>query len=444
MFEELSGRLEGVFKKIKGRGRLTEENISEAMRDVKRALLEADVNYKVVKEFTGQVKEKALGTDVLTSITPGQMFIKVVSEELANLMGGESKPARFHTNRLNVVVLSGLQGSGKTTTAAKLALHFRKQGHRPVLIACDTHRAAAIDQLESLGKSLGIPVYSDREKDAVAIAKDGLGWARHEDKSLAIIDTAGRLHIDEAMMSELKNVVGVAKPDEIYFVADAMTGQDAVNVAARFHEEINFTGVVLTKMDGDARGGAALSILRVTGVPVRYVGIGERPDGFEAFHPDRTASRILGMGDIVSLVEKAQENVDEEKARKLGRKIRKNALSLQDFLDQLRQIRKMGPLQDLMSMIPGVGGQLSGAEIDKKAVNRIEAIICSMTPKEREKPQLIDGSRKRRISAGSGTSVQEVNRLLKQFDSMKSMMKRMNKIAGKRGQNAAMRNMFAG
>ncbi|MFP4416573.1 MAG: signal recognition particle protein [Chitinivibrionales bacterium] len=443
MFEELTNRFDEIFKKIKGRGKLSEENVSEAMREVKRALLEADVNFKVVKKFTSDVREKALGSAVLESITPGQQFVKIVHDELVQLMGGAGRQLRFHTNRLNIIVLAGLQGSGKTTACAKLGLFYRKQGHRPLLVACDTHRAAAIDQLETLGKSLAIPTYSARDKDALTICKQGIEHARREGNTLAIIDTAGRLHIDSEMMRELKSICDASKPDEIFFVADAMTGQDAVNVAQQFHKEISYTGMILTKMDGDARGGAALSILNVIGVPIQFVGVGEKPDGLEMFYPDRIASRILGMGDIVSLVERAQETVDEDKSRKLEKKIRKNAFTLQDFLDQLNQIKKMGPLQDLLAMIPGVGSQLKGADIDNKALDKIEAIICSMTMQEREKPQIIDGSRKRRISAGSGTSVQEINRLLKQFDSMKSMMKRMNKIAGKRGQAAALRNMFS-
>jgi signal recognition particle subunit SRP54 len=442
MFEELTGRFESIFKKVRGQGKMTEDNVAEAMRDVKRALLEADVNYKVVKKFIAAVQAKAVGSEILNSITPGQQFVKLVYDELAALMGGTAKNVRFHTNRLNIVVLAGLQGSGKTTTCAKLALHYRKLGHRPLLIACDTHRAAAIDQLETLGKSLGIPVFSDRTKKAIDICKEGLEHARGQGMSLAVIDTAGRLHIDEEMMNELSDLCTAAKPDEIYFVADAMTGQDAVNVATEFHRLLTLTGVVLTKMDGDARGGAALSILDVLGVPVQFVGTGEKPDGFEPFYPDRMASRILGMGDIVSLVEKAQENFDLEKSRKLEKKIRRSTFSLQDFLDQLRQIKKMGPMSDLLAMIPGMGGQIKETDIDNNALGKIEAMICSMTFEERDKPHIIDGNRRRRISVGSGTTVQDLNRLLKQFDSMKTMMKRMNKISSKRGQAAALKNMF--
>jgi signal recognition particle subunit SRP54 len=442
MFEELTTRFETVFKKLRGQGKLSEQNISDAMRDVKRALLEADVNYRVVKKFSADVQAKAMGSEVLTSITPGQQFVKIVYDELTALMGSSAKTLRFHANRLNIVVMAGLQGSGKTTACAKLALYYRKQGHRPLLIACDTHRAAAVDQLETLGKSLGVPVYVDRAASALEICKNGLQQALRDGISLAVIDTAGRLQIDSEMMAELKNICKEAKPDEIFFVADAMTGQDAVEVAAEFYKEINFTGIVLTKMDGDARGGAALSVVNVTGVPIHFIGVGEKPDAFELFYPERMASRILGMGDIVSLVEKAQENVDFEKNKKLERKIRKSIFSLQDFLEQLQQIKKMGPLSDLLAMIPGAGSRLKDADVDNKALGRIEAIINSMTVEEREKPVIIDGNRRRRISAGSGTTVQDVNKLLKQFDSIKQMMKRMNKMIPRRGQEAALKSFF--
>jgi signal recognition particle subunit SRP54 len=442
MFEELSSRFESIFKRLKGRGKLTEDNVSEAVRDVKRALLEADVNYKVVKKFATIVQEKALGTAVIDSITPGQQFVKLVSDELTAIMGGAARQIKFHTNRVNVIVLAGLQGSGKTTACAKLALYFRKQGHRPIMAACDMYRPAAVDQLETLGKSLGVPVYADRAAKPVAIAKAALEVAKREDNSLLIVDTAGRLHVDTGMMAELKDICAAVKPDEIFFVADAMTGQDAVNVAAEFHKEIGFTGAILSKMDGDARGGAALSILDVTGVAVQFIGVGEKPDGFEPFHPERMASRILGMGDIVTFVERAQEASDLEKSVKLEKKLRKNLFSLQDFLDQLRQIKKMGSLSELLAMIPGMGGQLKNANIDNAAMVKIEAIICSMTVRERERPAIIDGNRKKRIAAGSGTTPQDINKLLKQFDSMKVMMKRMAKMSGKRGgMSSAMKNM---
>ncbi|MDR3013761.1 MAG: signal recognition particle protein [Chitinispirillales bacterium] len=442
MFEELSSRFETIFKKLRGHGKLSEANVSEAVRDVKRALLEADVNYKVVKKFAARVQEKALGSTVLDSITPGQQFIKLVHDELTGIMGGASRQIKFHTNRVNVIVLAGLQGSGKTTACAKLALHFRKQGHRPIMAACDMYRPAAVDQLETLGKALGVPVFSDRSAKPVAIAKAALEAAKREDNSLLIVDTAGRLHVDKDMMAELKEICAAVKPEEIFFVADAMTGQDAVNVAAEFHKEVGFTGAILSKMDGDARGGAALSIQDVTGVAVQYIGVGEKPDGLEVFHPERMASRILGMGDIVTLVERAQETADVESNKKLEKKIRRNQFTLQDFLEQLRQIKKMGSLSELLAMIPGLGGQLKGADVDGTMMVKIEAMICSMTMREREKPVIIDGSRRKRIAAGSGTTVQDVNKLLKQFDSMKTMMKRMTKMTGKRGAGAAMmRNM---
>ena len=442
MFEELSGRFESLFKKLRGQGKLTEENVNEAAREVKRALLEADVNFRVVKKFVSSVQEKALGSEVMTSISPGQLFVKIVYDELCGLMGGQAKEFFFHTNRVNTVVMSGLQGSGKTTAAAKLALYFRKMGHKPLLVACDIYRPAAIDQLEILGRSLGIPVYADRGAKPQKIVADALKHAKNEGLSFVIVDTAGRLHVDEMMMQELKEVVQIASPEEIFFVADAMTGQDAVTVAAQFHEAVNFTGVILSKMDGDARGGAALSILDMTGVPVRFIGLGEKPDAFEVFHPDRMASRILGMGDIVSLVEKAQAVVDEESAKNLEKKIRRNSFNLQDFLDQLRQIKKMGSIKDLLGMIPGMGNALGDTEVDPKAFSRLEAIISSMTKTEREKPQILDGSRRKRIAAGSGTSVQEVNRLIKQFDNMKDMMKKMTKLAGKRGGMSALKGMM--
>ena len=445
MFEDLSSRFDAVFRQLRSRGRLDERSIAEAMREIKRALLEADVNYKVVKSFVASVQEKALGRDVLGSVTPGQQVVKIVHDELAALMGGELRPVRFHTNRTNIIVMAGLQGSGKTTACAKLALHFRKQGVRSLLVACDTYRAAAVDQLSTLGKSLGVDVYSEAPgATPVQICENALRHARHEGYSLVIVDTAGRLHIDTGMMNELKQVCELARPDEIFFVADAMTGQDAVTVAAEFHRELSFTGMILTKMDGDARGGAALSILQVTGVPIHFIGVGETPDALELFHPDRMASRILGMGDIVTLVEKAQESVDATQAAKLEKKIRRNAFNLQDFLDQLRQIRKMGSLGDLLGMLPGMGAQVKDMAVDNTMLSRIEAVICSMTPHERMKPAIIDGSRRRRIARGSGTSVQDVNRLLKQFDSMKTMMKRMNKMMGRRGQAAALRSMMPG
>ncbi len=442
MFEELSNRLENVVTNIRGQGKISEENITEAMREVKRALLEADVNFKVVRDFTKTVKEQALGEEVLNSVTPGQHFIKIVHDELVMLMGGAQKKVHLEKNRMNVVLMAGLQGSGKTTATSKLALHYRKLGHTPLMVACDVHRPAAIDQLESLGKSLSMPVYAERGVSAVEIATNAMKQAKKDGNSLVIVDTAGRLHIDASMMQELKDVREVIQPDEVFFVADAMTGQDAVNVAKEFHDNVDCTGIILSKMDGDARGGAALSINKVTNVPLCFVGVGEKPDAMEPFYPDRMASRILGMGDIVSLVEKAQDIVDLEESKKLEKKLRRNQFSLQDFLNQLRQIQKMGSIKDLLGMLPGVGNQLQGVEIDTKALKHIEAIICSMTPMERDKPQIINGSRRKRIAMGSGRTVQEVNRLLRQFDDMRKMMKKINKMSKKRGFNDAMKNFM--
>ncbi len=442
MFEELSSRLEQVVTNVRGQGKISEDNIKEAMRDVKRALLEADVNFKVVKEFTKAIQAKALGEEVLNSVTPGQQFVKIVQDELTSLMGGAQRKVEFELTRMNVILMSGLQGSGKTTASAKLALHYRKKGHRPLMVACDVHRPAAIDQLESLGKSLGIDVFAERGLGAVEIAKNAYAHAKKENYTLVIFDTAGRLHIDESMMEELRDVRDVVTPDEVFFVADAMTGQEAVNVAAEFTKQVNCTGVILSKMDGDARGGAALSINKVLGVPLCFIGTGEKPDAMEPFYPERYASRILGMGDVVSLVEKAQEIVDVEASKKLEKKLRRNQFTLQDFLDQLRQIQKMGSIKDLMGMIPGVGNKLQGVDLDTNQLKYIEAIILSMTKQEREKPSIINGSRRKRIANGSGRTVQEVNRLLKQFEDMRKMMKKINKMSKKKGFNDSMKNMM--
>lgn len=442
MFDDLSSRLEQVISNVRGQGKISEDNISDAMRDVKRALLEADVNFKVVKEFTKAVKEKALGSDVLQSITPGQQFIKIVNDELVALMGGAQKEVFFHANQQNAILMAGLQGSGKTTHTAKLALHFRKSGHTPLMVACDVHRPAAIDQLETLGKALDIPVYAERGVGAVEIAKNAMAYAKKEGNSIILVDTAGRLHIDEAMMEELQEVQKVVNPQEVFFVADAMTGQDAVNVAKEFHASVGCTGMILSKMDGDARGGAALSINKVTGVPLCFIGVGEKPDALEPFYPDRMASRILGMGDVVSLVEKAQDVIDLEESKKLEKKLKRNQFSLQDFLDQLRQIQKMGSMKDLLGMLPGIGNKLAGVEFDEKALKHVEAIILSMTPKERETPKILNGSRRKRIANGSGRTVQEVNRLLRQFEDMRKMMKQMTKMAKKGGGMGAMKKMM--
>ncbi|MDR0303212.1 MAG: signal recognition particle protein [Chitinispirillales bacterium] len=439
MFEDLSGKLEEIVKNMRGTSRITGENVSTAMHDVKRALLEADVNFKVVKDFIAKVKEKSLGEEVVAGVNAGQMFVKIVYDELAILLGGAARKIVLQQNKTNVILMTGLQGSGKTTHCAKLALHFRKTGHTPLLAACDVHRPAAIDQLETLGKSLNIPVYSERGQSAEIIAKNSLKFAEKNGNSIVIADTAGRLHIDNEMMNELRQIKEVFNPIEVFFVADAMTGQEAVNVASEFHSQINCTGIILAKMDGDARGGAALSVFSVTGVPICYIGTGEKPDALEMFYPDRLASRILGMGDIVSLVEKAQEVVDFENSKELEKKILKNRFTFQDFLEQLRQIQKMGSIKDILGMIPGIGKQISQIDIDPKQFKHIEAIILSMTVKERLNPSIINGSRRMRIAKGSGRSVQEINRLLKQFDDMRVMMKQMGKF-GKNGKLSAMQS----
>jgi signal recognition particle subunit SRP54 len=428
MFEDLTGKLEGIFKKIRGQGRLSESNIKDAMKEVRRALLEADVNYKVVKDFVTQVESKAVGQEVLKSITPGQQVIKIVNDVLISLLGREKVDVKFSAQPPTVFMLVGLQGSGKTTACGKLARYYRKKGRFPLLVAADVYRPAAIDQLKILGKSLDIPVYSTKD-DPVKISESAVEYARKEGKDLIIIDTAGRLHIDEPLMEELRKIKKAVSPQEIILVADAMTGQDAVNIAKTFEEKIGLDGVFLTKMDGDARGGAALSIRAVTGKPIKFVGVGEKLDALEQFYPDRIASRILGMGDVISLVEKAQEAIDVEEAQKLEKKLRREAFTFDDFLSQLQQLKKMGPLESILEMIPGLGGaSLKGLKIDDKAMIRVEAMINSMTKEERHKPHLIDGGRRRRIATGSGTSVQDVNQLLKQFFMMQKMIKNVTKM----------------
>ncbi|MFH0921097.1 MAG: signal recognition particle protein [Fibrobacterota bacterium] len=433
MFDNLTQHLETVFKKLRGQGKLSEDNIREAMRDIRRALLEADVNYKVAKDFVEKVTARAAGTEVLQSITPGQQVVKVVYDELVELLGRTSAETVFRGSPPYKVMLVGLQGSGKTTLCAKLALHFRKKGYQPLLVAADVYRPAAIEQLETLGRSLSIQVFAGDRKNPLSICRDAVDYAKKENLNLILIDTAGRLHVDEEMMVEAEKIASQEKPQEIFFAADAMTGQDAVNAAAAFHSRLHFTGVVLTKLDGDARGGAALSVLAVTGTPIRYVGVGEKPDQLELFHPDRMASRLLGMGDVVSLVEKAQENFDASKSRDLERKMLKAQFTFEDFRDQLRQIKKMGSLTDLLGMLPGMGGQIKEMDTaaNEKELGKIEAIINSMTKKERVRPVIIDGSRRKRIAGGSGTTVTDVNRLLKQFDEMQRMMKSMGKMMGK-------------
>ncbi|RMG75232.1 MAG: signal recognition particle protein [Nitrospirae bacterium] len=432
MFDSLSERLEGVFKKLKGRGYLKEEDVDVALREIRLALLEADVNFRVVKDFVGRIKEKAIGRDVLKSLTPGQQVVKIVHEELIELLGSQNEKIRLSPNPPTVIMMIGLHGSGKTTTSAKLARMFKKQGRRPMLVAADLQRPAAIDQLITLGKQIEVPVYARKdEKNPVKVTQEALVEARKGAGDIVIIDTAGRLHIDEELMSELRAVKEAASPDEVLFVADAMTGQDAVNIAKSFNEEIGIDGVILTKMDGDARGGAALSIRQVTGKPIKFMGVGEKIDMLEPFHPDRVASRILGMGDVLSFIEKAQEAVDLKEAEALQEKLLKDSFTLDDLKEQLNRVRSMGPIENLLSMIPGMGKQLRNVRIDEREFVRIEAIINSMTPEERKYPKIINGSRKKRIARGSGTSVSDVNRLLKQYKDMKRMMKMLKGKKGK-------------
>ena len=427
VFEGLADKLQNTFKRLRGKGKLTEDDVSEAMREVRLALLAADVNLKVTKEFIKKVKERAIGEEVLKSLTPGQQVIKVVHEELIELMGGSQSKITIAPKPPTVIMLVGLQGAGKTTTSGKLANLLRKQGRRPVLVAGDVYRPAAIKQLQVLGKSLDIPVFSMGDKqNPVDIAKGAMEYANSNGHDLVIIDTAGRLHINEELMTELEDVRKVANPTEILLVVDAMTGQDAVKVAESFNQHLEITGVILTKLDGDTRGGAALSVKAVTGKPIKFAGMGEKLDNIEPFHPDRMASRILGMGDVLSLIEKAQENIDQDEALKLQQKLRKAEFTFEDFLQQMQQMKKMGPLQNILEMIPGLGGkqlkELQG-QIDEKELAHTEAIIQSMTPEERRKPEIIKGSRRKRIAKGSGVKVQDVNRLIKQFDQSRKMMK---------------------
>ena len=427
MLEQLSQNLEGIFKKLRGQGKLSEANISDAMREVRRALLEADVNYKVVRTFINSIKEKALGSEVLRSITPGQQIVKIIHEELIVLLGEKTVDLELSGNPA-IILLVGLQGSGKTTTAAKLARNLRKSGRQPLMVACDVYRPAAITQLQVLGKQLDIPVFADEgNQDVVQIAQAAIRESVRYPANVVIVDTAGRLHVDADMMDEVKRLQQALKPAETLFVADAMTGQDAVNAASTFADTVDLTGVILTKLDGDARGGAALSVREVTGKPIKYIGVGEHLDKLETFHPDRMAGRILGMGDIVSLVEKAQQDIDVAEAAKLEEKMLKNTFDLEDFKQQLIQLKSMGPIGDLMSMIPGVRG-IKDIDIDEKRLTRIEAIINSMTLVERHRPQILDGSRRKRIARGSGTKVQDVNQLIKQFQSMRKMMKKFGKM----------------
>ncbi len=424
MFENLSDRLERSFKILKGEGKITEINVAETLKDVRRALLDADVNYKVAKTFTDTVKKKALGMNVLTAVKPGQLMVKIVHDELAELMGGEASELQLK-QKPAIILMSGLQGSGKTTFSGKLANMLKQKQHRnPLLVACDVYRPAAIEQLKVVGTQVGVPVYAEPEnKNVNEIALNAIQQAKAKGNDVVIIDTAGRLAVDEQMMDEIASLKGAVHPDETLFVVDSMTGQDAVNTAKEFNDRLDFDGVVLTKLDGDTRGGAALSIRTVVTKPIKFIGTGEKMDAIDVFHPARMADRILGMGDIVSLVERAQEQFDEEEARKLQKKIQKNKFDFNDFLNQIEQIKKMGNLKELASMIPGVGKAIKDVDIDDNAFNGIEAIIRSMTPKERTNPEILNTSRRTRIAKGSGTTIQEVNRLIKQFDQTRKMMK---------------------
>lgn len=429
MFEMLTERLNGVFKQLRSRGRLSEANIDDAMREVRRALLEADVNYKVTRSFIARIKERAIGQEVLKSITPGQQVVKVVHDELIALMGNQNAALQFAESPPSAIMMVGLQGSGKTTASAKLARLLASENKKTLLVAADIYRPAAIDQLCVLAEQVGVPVHRAPEgTDPVDICTQAMDRAKNENRDVVILDTAGRLHVDDERMDEVFRIREAVSPSEILFVCDAMTGQDAVSSASAFYEKLNFSGVVLTRMDSDTRGGAALSIREVAGVPIKYIGVSEKVDGLEVFHPDRMASRILGMGDVVTLVEKAQASIDDEQAKKVEQKLRSASFTFDDFLEQMAQIRQMGPLDQLMKMIPGVSKSMPDLQVDEKAFTHIEAIIYSMTPAERDKPHIINGSRRKRIANGSGRSIQDVNKLLKQFNMMQKMMKRMSRM----------------
>ncbi|HPT84219.1 MAG TPA: signal recognition particle protein [Limnochordia bacterium] len=427
-FQNLSSRLQETMRKLRGKGRLSEKDVDQALREIRLALLEADVNYKVVRDFIAHVKERATGQEVLGSLTPGQQVIRIVNEELTQLMGGTQAKLTLSNRPPSVIMMVGLQGSGKTTTSGKLARMLKGQGHRPLLVACDIYRPAAIKQLQVLGEQLDIPVFSMGEQNPVDIAKAALGHARKFGNDVVLVDTAGRLHVDEELMLELVEIKAAVSPSEILLVVDAMTGQDAVNVAEAFNARLDIGGVVLTKLDGDARGGAALSVKAVTGKPIKFIGVSEKMDGLEPFHPDRMASRILGMGDLLTLIEKAAAAVDQEKAEKMASKLKEAEFTLEDFLEQIQQMKDMGPIDQLIGMIPGLGGakQLQGLEVDDSHLKKIEAIINSMTPEERRRPEIIGGSRRKRIALGSGTKVQDVNRLLKQFAQTRQMLKQFS------------------
>ncbi len=428
MFESISGNFETIFNKMRGRGRLTEQNIKDGLREVRVALLEADTSYKVVKDFIKNVTEKAVGEEVLKSVTPGQQIIKIVQTEMANLMGPGDSTIKYVDGDITVIMLSGLQGSGKTTTAGKLASMILSKGKSPLLVAADVQRPAAVEQLKVIGRQLNIPVYSEKGSSPLKICKWAMKRAFLDKHNVVILDTAGRLHVDEELMLELNQIKKQIKPTQVFFVCDSMTGQDAVNSAKEFHEQLDFDGVILTKLDGDTRGGAALSIKAVTGKPIKFVGVGEKLDKLEEFHPDRMASRILGMGDVVSLVEKAQLVIDEKEAEKLEKKIKDNTLTLDDFLGQLQQVKKMGSMKDILGMIPGMGKKMKGVDVDDNQLKRVEAIIRSMTLEERMNPEKIEGSRRHRISHGSGTNSQDVSQLLKQFKQMKKMFRSLADI----------------
>ncbi|MFY9420104.1 MAG: signal recognition particle protein [Limnochordia bacterium] len=432
-FQNLSSRLQETMRKLRGKGRLSEKDVDQALREIRLALLEADVNYKVVRDFIAHVKERATGQEVLGSLTPGQQVIRIVNEELTQLMGGTQAKLTLASQPPSVIMLVGLQGSGKTTTSGKLARLLKSQGHRPLLVACDVYRPAAIKQLQVLGEQLEIPVFSMGEQNPVDIAKAACSHARRFGNDVVLLDTAGRLHVDEELMDELVEIKSAVNPVEILLVVDAMTGQDAVNVAEAFNERLELGGVILTKLDGDARGGAALSVKAVTGKPIKFVGVSEKMDGLEPFHPDRMASRILGMGDLLTLIEKAAQAVDQEKAEKMAAKLKEAEFTLEDFLEQIGQMKEMGPIDQLMGMIPGLGAkQLRGLEVDDSHLRKIEAIINSMTPEERRRPEIIGGSRRKRIALGSGTKVQDVNRLLKQFAQTKQMLKQFASPKGRK------------
>jgi signal recognition particle subunit SRP54 len=429
MFQNLQDKLNGAFKTLKGKGRITDVNIASTVKEIRRALMDADVNYKVAKDVTDRVKQEALDRKVMIAVEPGQLFVKIVQEQLQELMGGMAQTVNLKGSPA-VVLIAGLQGSGKTTFSGKFAAYLKKQGKQVMLVACDVYRPAAITQLQVLGEQIGVEVYAEPEnKDAVSIAKNAVAAAKTKGKSIVIVDTAGRLAVDEVMMAEVENIKKTIAPSEILFVVDSMTGQDAVNTAKTFNDRLDFDGVVLTKLDGDSRGGAALSIRTVVEKPIKFMSTGEKMEDLDIFHPDRMASRILGMGDVISLVERAQQAFDEDEARKMNKKMRENSFDLNDFLSQLEQIKKMGNIKDVMGMIPGMGSAVKDLDISNDSFKPIESIIKSMTPKERELPDIIDGSRRKRIAGGAGRTIQEVNNLLKQFDQMKKMMKKFNKMS---------------